>query len=220
VLGRDEGNWNNSTDFGCQLQGFYSQFGSVAGMMASTLMAYMTWSNVKKGTPYKSAGFVVLAGLVIFAVSLGIALYSLNEYVPSGGGFCYVDFSTSSSAGLFIITVLAFATTIPLHITLIGATAHIDEDNMDRVRGFTAKIAILMMIGFISAWFLWLPAFVIGWTGEAFPSGFMLFGGIFCCLEVFFVLVISDVTSLRHPGTHASPCESVCLWRSMARSDG
>ena len=79
-------------------------------------------------------------------------------------GFCYADFTHPALAALMLVVNTAIIlTTLSL---LILCLTH---------QGWPSQVdLILMLLGFLSAWLLWVPASIIGLSGATFPKHFFI----------------------------------------------
>merc|ERR1719162_2328780 len=67
---------------------------------------------------------------------------------------------------MLVISVCAITATCTLYC---GAACGAWERKLDLV---------LLVLGFLSAWFLWPPAAIMGLSGSSFPQGYMITGAI------------------------------------------
>ena len=68
---------------------------------------------------------------------------------------------------MFLVTLFTFFPTIAIYCKILARGGW--PNRLD---------IILMLISFITAWCLWLPATFIGWANASYPGGYMLLGGI------------------------------------------
>lgn len=165
-----DGDWSPQTKTGCDIMGFYSQFGSVASMLATVLAGVISY-QVAHRKPLLSVRTTQAFAVGVFAFALLLSILPLSgatgPYALSDAGFCYIDWYDEPQAVLMLITsVAAMAATAALY----GSAALGEWERK-------ADLALLI-VGFFSAWVLWPPAAIIGLSGGSFPKYYMISGGV------------------------------------------
>jgi len=159
-----------SARLGCDVMGYYSVFGSVAGMTSTVWVSLLTYRAVVGRAAY-SAKVGVLVNVVIMlltAVYSALPFMGVGAFTYSGEGFCYFDwYNPALSSTLLLIVIVCMAATLGL----LGAAL--------RRGGWRSKYDLYLMgLSLISAWCLWLPACIMGLAGVAFPPRFMITGAV------------------------------------------
>tara|TARA_B110001452_G_C15225996_1_gene424913 strand:+ start:187 stop:1023 length:837 start_codon:yes stop_codon:yes gene_type:complete len=166
----NDGGWSPQSKTGCDVMGFYSQFGSLCSMMATVLVGYLSYCAAHR-VPLPSVRVTKLAAVGVFAFALLISILPLTgatgSYANSGEGFCYIDWSDEPQAVLMLLISIS---AIVASVTLYGLAARgVWEKKLD---------LLLLVLGFLSAWVLWPPAAVIGLADGTFPKYYMITGAI------------------------------------------
>lgn len=164
------GDWSPKYRIGCDLQGFYSQFGSICSMLATLLVAWMSY-RAAHNKLLPSTRVTVVVGASIFAFATLICLLPLvgatGPYIYTSGKFCYMDFHDPPQS---IVMLLICVPSIIAVVALYGAAARGAWEN---------KLDLLLLtLAFLSAWVLWPPASIIGLADGTFPAHYMISGGI------------------------------------------
>lgn len=154
---------------GCNIQGYYSFAGSLAGMLASMLMAFVTLRLTRTRGPPPVKTMLGLCVLVLAtALIIGVLpLARLGRYAYLGEGFCYADFNDTCTVILMMLTI------VPVVCTVLGMHVKLFLENR-----WPRKITVAMAAAFLTAWMLWIPAFFIGLAGGSFPKGYFISGAI------------------------------------------
>lgn len=173
--------------FRCDFQGFYSVLGSVAGMLSGTLIAVYTYLVANRGSsndhysvesklPSKQATAILALSIFAFAVIVAmLPIIAFDHYINNDEGFCYINwYDGAQSSIMFVITLPTFVSTICVFSLIL------------RKGQWPDRLGIwLMLMSFISAWVLWLPASIFGFTQTSFPRGYQIAGGILGHAQVF-----------------------------------
>uniref|UniRef100_A0A7S4EWJ4 G-protein coupled receptors family 1 profile domain-containing protein n=1 Tax=Chrysotila carterae TaxID=13221 RepID=A0A7S4EWJ4_CHRCT len=119
VLGHD-GDWAPEREAsGCDVQGFYSQLGSVSGMLSTLVLALLTLRIARSQRMPSTSQMLVISGAV-FALSLLVSVLPFmgaGNYSYSGEGFCYIDwYDNTSSAIMLTIVIPTFLAVISIGI--------------------------------------------------------------------------------------------------------
>ena len=164
------GRWSPTHRTGCDIMGFYSQFGSLCSMLATLLVAVITCKAAfNKRLPSKRV--VLAASVSIFTFCTVISLLPIvgatKPYALTDGGFCYIDWFDTPQAVIMLIVCLP---TMAAVLALFGRAFRGEwEKKLD---------LLLLVLGFLSAWVLWPPAGFIGLAGGSFPAYYMIAGGV------------------------------------------
>ena len=166
-----EGAWSPaSSKIGCDIMGFYSTFASIGGMLSTLFVAALTFAWVSRGASLSGRASAAM-GALILSVSLlvsALPFMGVGTFKYTGEGFCYFDWHSPALASVMLVI------TLPTMIATIGLFGKALS-----IGGWPSRLdLILAILAFLSAWTLWLPASVIGLAGGAFPSHYMISGGI------------------------------------------
>jgi len=165
-----DGDWSPAiSKVGCDVMGFYSVFGSVAGMTSTLWVAVLTLRAIGGRAMSATAGGIAAVGVVAFsAFFAALPFMGVGRFAYTGEGFCYFDwYDTALSSLLLALTLpVVLATVAMLALAL-------------RRGGWPSPCDLYCIAGsFLSAWTLWVPACLIGLAGGAFPSRYFITGGI------------------------------------------
>lgn len=164
------GDWSPQHRIGCDVQGFYSQFGSICSMLATLLVAWISYRTAyKKGLPSMRLTAAFAASIFAFAILICVLPLAgaTKQYTYTSGKFCYMDFYDPPQA---VIMLLICTPSIIAVVALYVAAARGEwEKKLDLA---------LLTLAFLSAWVLWPPASIIGLANGAFPPHYMIAGGI------------------------------------------
>jgi len=152
--------------WGCDFMGFYSQFGSVSGMLSTFAAAWVT-ARLSQGKLPASIK-VATVSVCVFGVSILISLLPLIGvgHYAFWDGFCYIDwYNTAQNLVMLTVLLISFGGTLGFLIAAAKA-------------GWPRVETAIMALAFISAWFLWIPASPIGLADEPFPKNYMIIGAI------------------------------------------
>ena len=167
-----EGSWSPSfAKLGCDVMGTYSVFASISGMTSTLWVAIITYRHGAGGKPATRmqsvvVGICCLVGSAIFAF---LPLLGVGRYAYTGEGFCYLDWHSPPLAILMLLVTLP---TLVAASTLLTLTIR-------RGSWPSSNDLSLILVAFISAWILWVPASFIGLANASFPKHYMIVGGIF-----------------------------------------
>merc|ERR1712113_605930 len=110
----------------------------------------------------------IAAGALLGCANISfLPLVGVGKYSNLGEGFCYIDWHDVVSTTLMLIILL------PSFVAVLGLNAA-----LLKYGGWPRQLTLLMSIGFISAWSLWVPAIFIGYTGASFPQHYMISGAL------------------------------------------
>lgn len=163
------GAWSsNRHKTACDVQGFYAIFASIAGMSSTLWIAYITWhaSGARQISARAStaAGVCIIIGSLLVA-SLPLMGVGVYEYLA---GFCYFSYHQTAHAVILLVIPLpiVFAT-----VAMLALAA--------RRGGWPSNLDLLLvLLSFLSAWTLWLPASFIGLGGGTFPRYYFVTAGV------------------------------------------
>ena len=146
--------------------GFYSVFGSVAGMSSTLWVAVITnWP----GLATARLGYLVSVAIVLSAALFAaLPWMGVGRFAYTGEGFCYFDFHDTALAAVLLAATLAHA----------RGHARIARARRTAAGGPRRLDLYVMAASFLSAWVLWVPACLIGLGGGAFPRYYMISGGV------------------------------------------
>lgn len=167
-----DGQWSPMTSVvGCNVMGFYSVFASYSGMMTTLWIIYLTYRK-STGSPALGARIGVAVPVIIFFGALlmsTLPFMGVGSFQWTGEGFCYFDWrSIPLSILMLLITLLALGGAVIMLVMTY------------RRQTWPSKIdLIVMLVAFVSAWFLWVPATIIGLSDGVFPPKYLLMGAIF-----------------------------------------
>jgi len=165
-----QGPWSPSKETaGCDLMGFYSVFASLSGMTSTLWVAFLTWRAARH--QQVSANVSMLVGVSILAgaaLVTSLPFMGVGSFKFTGEGFCYWDWHHAAlSSVMLVITLPCILGTLALLLLAM------------RAGGWPSQLDLqLMLIAFLSAWALWVPASLIGLAGGDFPRGYMISGGV------------------------------------------
>ena len=151
---------------GCDVMGFYSVFGSIAGMSSTLWVAVITnWP----GLATARLGYLVSVAIVLSAALFAaLPWMGVGRFAYTGEGFCYWDFHDTALAAVLL------AATLPMLVATLALLARAAHRG-----GWPSQIDLYVMAAsFLSAWVLWVPACLIGLGGGAFPQYYMISGGV------------------------------------------
>lgn len=172
ALGRD-GSWSPASEassIGCNVMGFYSVFASFSGMISTLLIVIITYRSATGRAPLGVRCGSIISAVVFFGCLLFSALpfMGVGSFEYTGEGFCYFDWRSKPLSILMLLVAMASMTAV---IALLSLTL--------RSKGWISRNDLIIMgIGFVSAWMLWIPATVIGLSEGTFPTKYMLTGAI------------------------------------------
>lgn len=166
-----DGDWTPaSSKVGCDVMGFYSVFGSVAGMTSTLWVALMTERAVRGGKSASATiGMAAGVAIVLFsALFAALPFMGVGQFTYTGEGFCYFDFHDEALATLLLLVT---APTVVVTIALLAKAL--------RRGGWPSQLDLYLMgASFLSAWTLWVPACIMGLAGATFPAKFFISGGV------------------------------------------
>lgn len=174
------GDFSPNEAFGCDFQGFYSVVGSIAGMLSGMLIAVYT-HKIANGfsmlgqdgldSKLPSKKFTTIVAVSIFVLALLVAMLPIvafGHYKNNNEGFCYIDWFDGAQSGImFAITLPTFVITVAIYVRVLA-----------RGRWPNTLDIVLLLLSFISAWVLWLPASIMGFAQTPFPTGYHISGGV------------------------------------------
>jgi hypothetical protein len=166
-----EGDWDPATSkTGCDIMGYYSVFGSIAGMTSTLWVALMTLCAVTdRKAVSASVGAVVSVAIIAFSAFISaLPFMGVGSFAYTGEGFCYFDwFSVGLSTVMLLITLPTMLITLAIFAFVLHRGGWPDSLDIG-----------LMAASFLSAWTLWVPACIIGLAGGSFPDRYMISGGV------------------------------------------
>jgi len=167
------GDYSARGEPGCQIQGFYSVFSSLLGMLSTTQMAYLTYRMVCSPSPV-SGRSAAAASIAMVSVVLLISLLGVGSYVSSKEGFCYSDWDNTFHV-VMIDMIL-----VPSTVLTIGFFGLVMARGYSVVHdGLPPRAVWLLYIGyFVLSWFIWWMASFYAIASAEFPKGMMIAGGI------------------------------------------
>jgi len=164
------GDWSPLSPLGCDVMGAYSVFASISGMLSTLWVAVLTSRSSRGASGMSTRASIIVGASVIVGSAIFSALpfFGVGSFAYTGEGFCYFDWHDKSLATLMLVVTLpAICATVALLIMSIARG------------GWASQVDIILMgVGFLSAWILWVPACLIGLAGAAFPQHFMIAGGV------------------------------------------
>merc|ERR1711924_508026 len=145
-----------------------------------------------------TAGAIILFSF-IFAL---LPAMGMGDYKYSGEGFCYFDWlDTAQIVLLELVTIPSMLATLVFMSMALNAGPHWLPGSLGV--GYN-RWMVVMVLSYVAAWVLWIPAGVIGLTSDSmddFPSGMMISGAV-----------------LGHAQALINPLLYGLLWRSWMRS--
>lgn len=150
--------WSPHDGLGCDIQGFYSLFSSLAGMMCAAQMAFATFCFVSTSPPkFRAATASCVLMAVGFIVSL-LALLSAGGYKYSGEGFCYADWHSTFAVILMDLVLVPSTVVVIVSYVAVMKSAH-----------YSAALphkGVWALFGgyFLLSWSLWYIGSVISFT--------------------------------------------------------
>lgn len=183
--------WNpaaSSYTTGCDIMGFYSVFASVSGMYIVAVVAYVSFQTLVKNarpSPSTATILVVLSYLMALVQCLLPAL-GVGSFQFSGEGFCYIDWSnTAQAVCMEVVTYPIFFAVCYWYGCCALYVAPVEESCASErplVRVPPRCWWWFLLLAYVSAWVLWLPAIFIGLDSSQeypamFPAGYMIAGG-------------------------------------------
>jgi len=157
---------NNET--ACNVMGFYSLVGSFWGMGSTLWTVIITYASITSRAVPEVVSKRVCILVFLFSILMAAIPLLVEGSMHFTEGFCYADFTHPALAALMLVVNTAIIlTTLSL---LILCLTH---------QGWPSQVdLILMLLGFLSAWLLWVPASIIGLSGATFPKHFFISGGV------------------------------------------
>ena len=172
---------------GCEIQGFYSVFASVSGQMLAIPIARLISKNVRKEAnddcvvTTSVVSFVILASTLLFSL---LPFMGVGDYVYSGEGFCYFDFTDTSH--IILLEIVSLTSMVFTVFFYVDALTHVNESVANSF-GLSSSSSLkrwisIMLLNHVVAWMLWIPAGFMGSQYDSmgdFPTGYMITGAIF-----------------------------------------
>jgi len=170
--------WDVNTATGCDIMGFYSIFASVSSQLLVTAVAWVSWRAGVKQNPVATTCIVKLVA-ACFCISFTLALLPLigvGNYTNTGEGFCYFDWSNVAHVFFMeAVTIPCISFSAFFFVKLARATT---PPTLNPARWW-----YLFAASFAAAWFLWIPAALIGLGSDSpfpgsFPDRYMIIAGV------------------------------------------
>jgi hypothetical protein len=162
------GEWSPMMPLGCDIMGFYSVFASVSGMMSTLWVACLTYRSARgtNSVTTRTSAIVCVCTILGSAIFSALPFFGVGAFAYTGEGFCYLDWYSKALSALMLVLLLPAIITTLTYLILVATRG-----------GWPSQTdLILMAVGFLSAWTLWVPACIIGLAGAAFPQHFMIAG--------------------------------------------
>ena len=98
-----------------------------------------------------------------------LPLMGVGNFANTNEGFCYFDFFEPALAAILL------ALTLPTILSTVGLLVV----SMRAEGRWPRRLdLLLMLLSFLSAWLLWVPASLIGLSQQPFPRHYMITGGV------------------------------------------
>lgn len=175
-----DGSFSPQNSVGCDIQGFYSVFATIAGQLCTCLMAYITYTIVVMDKPIApKAVTTAIAGIfgLAFVISI-LPVVGVGSYVFGGEGFCYIDWS--NKVDLLMVELVTIFCCICVPYMYVRVALVDDVELWARVSPSAPNrfVFLLYALAFLAGWIIWIPGLFYSLAGTPFPHGLMITGGI------------------------------------------
>lgn len=174
-----DGGFSPKHRVGCDIQGFYSVYATIAGQFCTCLLAYITYSLVvlEKSVMPKTINKAICGIFVLAFIISILPVIGVGSYVFGGEGFCYIDWSNKVDLMMVELVTIFNCIAVPY---MFARVVLADSAVYERVAPTapSSKVFVVYALAFLLGWVVWIPGMFYSFANSPFPHGLLITGGI------------------------------------------